>query len=93
MRVKPFPILEDNISRGSSTIERPFVDEKQAIALLKCGDPAGLEELVKLYQLRAVRAAALITGDRALAEDIVQSAFIRTADRIGQFDSQRPFGP
>jgi RNA polymerase sigma-70 factor (ECF subfamily) len=69
------------------------VEEKQAIALLKCGDPAGLELLVNQYQLQAVRAAALITGDRALAEDIVQSAFIRAAERIGQFDCQRPFGP
>jgi len=69
------------------------VEEKQAIALLKCGDPAGLELLVNLHQLQAVRAAALITGDRALAEDIVQGAFIRAAERIGQFDSQRTFGP
>jgi len=69
------------------------MDEKQAIARLKRGDPGGLEVLVHLYQLQAVRAAGLILGDRLLAEDIVQSAFIRAGERIGQFDSQRPFGP
>ncbi len=69
------------------------MEEKQAIALLKCGNPAGLEMLVNQYQLQALRAAALITGDRDQAEDIVQNAFIRAAERIGQFDSQRSFGP
>jgi RNA polymerase sigma-70 factor (ECF subfamily) len=69
------------------------VDEKQAIALLKRGDAHGLEVLVHLYQLQALRTACLITGDLALAEDIVQNAFLRAADRIGQFDDQRPFRP
>jgi RNA polymerase sigma-70 factor (ECF subfamily) len=69
------------------------VDEKQAIALLKRGDLGGLEVLFHLYQVRAVRAACLVTGDLALAEDIVQNAFIRAGERINQFDSQRPFEP
>jgi RNA polymerase sigma-70 factor (ECF subfamily) len=69
------------------------VEEQQAIARLKQGDLQGLEALVSIYQLRAVRAAALITGDRILAEDIVQNAFIRVAERIEQYDFERPFGP
>ncbi len=69
------------------------MDEKLAIAQLKRGDPDGLEVLVFLYQLQAVRVACLIAGDRALAEDIVQNAFIRAGERIGQFDVNRPFGP
>jgi RNA polymerase sigma-70 factor (ECF subfamily) len=69
------------------------VDEKQAVERLRRGDPAGLEALVRLYQVQAVRAACLIAGDRALAEDIVQNAFIRAGERIGQFDARRPFGP
>lgn len=48
---------------------------------------------MSLHQLRAVRTACLITGDRALAEDIVQTAFLRAAQRIAQFDPSRPFGP
>jgi RNA polymerase sigma-70 factor (ECF subfamily) len=69
------------------------MDEKQAITRLKQGDPGGLEFLVYTYQLQAIRAACLVTGDRPLAEDIVQSAFIRASERIDQFDAQRPFGP
>ncbi len=69
------------------------MDEKEAVRRLKRGDLSGLEALVELYQLQAVRVACLITGDRALAEDIVQAAFIRAGERIDQFDDRRPFGP
>lgn len=69
------------------------MEEQTAIALLQRGDVAGLATLVRLYQVRALRAAYLITRDRALAEDVVQAAFIRAYQRIGQFDPQRSFGP
>jgi RNA polymerase sigma-70 factor (ECF subfamily) len=69
------------------------MDEQQAITRLKQGDPNGLEVLVRLYQLQALRAASLITGDYPLAEDIVQNAFLRAAEKIDQFDSGRPFAP
>ncbi len=69
------------------------MDEKEAILRLKDGDIQGLDVLVKKYQLKAIRAAYLVTHNRAMAEDIVQSAFIRTCQRINAFDSSRPFGP
>lgn len=69
------------------------MEERQAVARLKRGDLTGLETLVRNYQLRAVRAAYLIVRDRAQAEDIVQAAFVRAAQRIEQFDEHRSFGP
>ncbi|MGB7540296.1 MAG: sigma-70 family RNA polymerase sigma factor [Anaerolineales bacterium] len=69
------------------------MDEQQAIARLKQGDLAGLEELVNLYQVLAVHTAYLVVADRPLAEDIVQSAFLKAAGKIRQFDAQRPFRP
>lgn len=69
------------------------MEEHEAIARLKRGDPSGLEFLVQRYQVLAVRTADLIVRDRAAAEDVVQTVFIRTFDRIYQFDSARPFGP
>jgi len=69
------------------------MEEQEAIARLKRGDIGGLEGLVRKYQVRAVRTAYLVVGDRALAEDIVQAAFLRAYERIGQFDAGRPFGP
>ena len=72
---------------------KPEMDEKQAVACLKLNDPAGLEALVGLYQVKAVYAAYLIVRERSLAEDVVQAAFLRAYERIGQFDETRPFGP
>jgi RNA polymerase sigma-70 factor (ECF subfamily) len=69
------------------------MDERQAIARLKAGDIAALDTLVELFYVRAVRAAFLVTRDRPLAEDVVQTAFLRAYERIAQFDSARPFAP
>src|SRR3954452_14569352 len=69
------------------------MDEREAIARLAGGDISGLELLVSRYQVQAVRAAYLVCRDSALAEDIVQSAFLRAYSHIDQFDPTRPFGP
>jgi RNA polymerase sigma-70 factor (ECF subfamily) len=69
------------------------VDERAAIERLRAGDIEGLAILVTRYQTEATRIAQLITRDRALAEDVVQNAFVRVYDRIAQFDSERPFAP
>ena len=69
------------------------MNEREAIARLKRGDIGGLEALVRKYQVQAVQAAYLIARDRQLAEDIVQTAFLRAYERIDQFDADRPFGP
>lgn len=69
------------------------MEESQAIALLKQNELRGLEFLVRRYQVQAVQAAYLVVGDRSLAEDIVQSAFLKAAVKIDRFDSSRSFGP
>jgi len=58
---------------------------------LKSGDIGGLELLVTLYQVRAVRTAFLITRDAAQAEDAVQEAFLQTYRSIRRFDQNRSF--
>jgi RNA polymerase sigma-70 factor, ECF subfamily len=69
------------------------MDDAEAIARLKQNHIDGLEALVQRHQVQAIRAAYLVTRDRTLAEDIVQSAFIRVYERIDQFDETRPFSP
>lgn len=69
------------------------MNEQQAIKRMKGGDINGLAVLVQTYQVQAVRAVDLICNDVALAQDIVQNAFVRVYQRIEQFDSSRPFGP
>jgi RNA polymerase sigma-70 factor (ECF subfamily) len=70
-----------------------FMDDLQSIQRLKQGDIGGLEILMTQYQVKAVRAAFLITHDEARAQDVVQETFIRIYQRIHQFDDSRPFEP
>jgi RNA polymerase sigma-70 factor (ECF subfamily) len=67
------------------------MEDRIAISRLKQGDLTGLESLVNHYQVQAVHAAYLIVYDRALAEDVVHTAFVKVAERIHQFDEERPF--
>jgi RNA polymerase sigma-70 factor, ECF subfamily len=69
------------------------MDDRTAISRIKQGDLNGLAFLVQHYQVRAVHAAYLILYDRALAEDIAQTAFVKVAERIHQYDEKRPFAP
>jgi RNA polymerase sigma-70 factor (ECF subfamily) len=69
------------------------MDEQQAIAQLKQGDINGLEFLMQQYQVQAVHTAYLITGERSLAEDVTQAAFLKVAHKVAQFDTLQPFRP
>jgi RNA polymerase sigma-70 factor, ECF subfamily len=69
------------------------MEDRIAISRLKQGHLDSLEHLVDRYQAQAVHAAYLILYDRALAEDVAQSAFVKAAERIHQFDEERPFAP
>ena len=69
------------------------MEDQLAISRIKQGDFSALETLVKRYQAQAVHAAYVIVYDRALAEDIAQTAFIKVVERVHQFDQERPFAP
>jgi RNA polymerase sigma-70 factor (ECF subfamily) len=69
------------------------MDDAESIRRLKRGDMGGLETLMERHQVKAARAAFLITYDEAVAQDIVQETFIRIYQRIHQFDEAQPFEP
>ena len=69
------------------------MEDQIAISRLKQGDLNGLESLVNRYQTWAVHAAYMILFDRGLSEDVVQTAFVKVAERIYQFDEGHPFAP
>lgn len=73
----------------------PDIDalEREAIEQLKRGNIDALELLVRRCQVKAVRAAYLITQDTRLAEDIVQESFLNAYAHIHQFDPSRRFEP
>ncbi|MFN8528233.1 MAG: sigma-70 family RNA polymerase sigma factor [Anaerolineae bacterium] len=68
-------------------------DEVDTLRRLRMGDLSALDGLVMRYQVEMVRTAYLIVRDRAAAEDVAQTIFVRLAERIHQYDPQRPFAP
>lgn len=63
------------------------------IAGALAGSEADLEALFRRYWPRAYRAAFLIVGDHAAAEDIAQEAFLSAVRRLDRFDRRRRFSP
>jgi RNA polymerase sigma-70 factor, ECF subfamily len=52
-----------------------------------------MAELFERHWPRMHRAAFLITGDAAAAEDIAQEAFLSAIRALDRFDMRRPLGP
>jgi RNA polymerase sigma-70 factor, ECF subfamily len=69
------------------------VAERAWIRGAQRGSVDDLEQLFREHWPRALRAARLVTGDAAAAEDIAQEAFLAAVRNLDRFDRRRPFGP
>jgi RNA polymerase sigma-70 factor (ECF subfamily) len=69
------------------------VSERAWIRGAKRGSVADLERLFREHWPHAYRAARLVTGDAAAAEDVAQEAFLAAVRNLDRFDRRRPFGP
>ncbi|MCS7207565.1 MAG: sigma-70 family RNA polymerase sigma factor [Dehalococcoidia bacterium] len=69
------------------------MDEQEAIRLCQQGDREAFRTLVERYQDILLGTALLMTGDPALAEDLVQEAFLAAWQGMGGFDTRRPLKP
>jgi RNA polymerase sigma-70 factor (ECF subfamily) len=69
------------------------VGERAWIRGAQRGSVADLEALFREHWPRAHRAAWLVAGDAAAAEDIAQEAFLAAVRHLDRFDRRRPFGP
>jgi RNA polymerase sigma-70 factor, ECF subfamily len=68
-------------------------DERALVRGAQRGSASDLEALFRLHWSRAHRAAYLVVGDAAAAEDIAQEAFLAAVGALDRFDRRRPFGP
>src|ERR671928_1939870 len=59
----------------------------------RAGSAADVEALFKHHWPLAYRAAYLVVGDRAAAEDIAQEAFLAALRALDRFDRRRPLAP
>lgn len=71
----------------------PVASEDEAMRAVVQGDARGLEFLVAQHELRALRIAVAITGDRSTAEEAVAEAFFNVHKHAGRFEPGRQFGP
>ena len=69
-----------------------MIDNSAELVLkLQKGDTSSFEGLFDLYKAKAVRTAYLITSNRALADDIVQEAFILCYFKISELKDPTKF--
>jgi RNA polymerase sigma-70 factor (ECF subfamily) len=78
----------DNMS-----VEGRPLDDGELIRRAQAGDIAAYEELVVRYQDLALRAAYVVLGQQDLAEDAVQSAFIKAYYALDRFRPGTTFRP
>jgi RNA polymerase sigma-70 factor (ECF subfamily) len=71
----------------------PGRDERAWVRGAQAGSVSDLEALFRAHWPRAYRAAYLVVGDAAAAEDIAQEAFLAALRSLDRFDRRRPFGP
>jgi RNA polymerase sigma-70 factor (ECF subfamily) len=67
--------------------------EAALVRAARRGDGEAVAELFRRHWPAAYRAAYLVVGDRAAAEDIAQEAFLRAVAALDRFDRRRPLGP
>ncbi|HKT45615.1 MAG TPA: sigma-70 family RNA polymerase sigma factor, partial [Gaiellaceae bacterium] len=72
---------------ASEQRERALVRDAQR------GSAEAFEQLFRSHWPRAYRAALLVVGDAAAAEDIAQESFLAAVRALDRFDRRRPFGP
>ena len=68
-------------------------DERALVRGAQRGSASDVEALFRLHWSRAHRAAYLVVGDAAAAEDIAQEGFLAAVRNLDRFDRRRPFGP
>jgi RNA polymerase sigma-70 factor (ECF subfamily) len=74
-------------------IRRGRVGEAALVRAAQRGSRDAVEELFNRHWSGAYRAALLVTGDRAAAEDIAQEAFLSALRALPGFDLRRPLRP
>lgn len=74
-----------------SRVGEPTGDESVLVNAARKGDIGAFEELVRRYDRNVFRIAQHITQNREDAEDVVQDAFLKAYQNLGQFQGQSKF--
>ena len=82
-----------NGQRRAGTGEGEGLDDGELIARARRGDADAYEQLVRRYERLVFRAAYLIVGEAAEAEDVAQEAFVKAYYHLARFREGEPFRP
>lgn len=74
-----------------SKVGEPASDEHVLVDAARAGDVGAFEKLVRRYDRNVFRIAQHITQNREDAEDVVQDAFLKAFQNLGQFQGQSKF--
>ena len=77
----------ESLPLGSTVSDARLVDEARR------GDRDAFGDLVQRYERRLIRVILRFVHDEELARDLAQETFLRTYERLDQFDPSRRFGP
>lgn len=69
------------------------VSDARLVELARRGDSDAFGDLVLRYERRLIRVILRFVHDQELARDLAQETFLRTYERLDQFDPSRRFGP
>jgi RNA polymerase sigma-70 factor (ECF subfamily) len=69
------------------------MSDARLVELARRGDAEAFGDLVLRYERRLVRVILRFVHDQELARDLAQETFLRTFQRLDQFDPSRRFGP
>ncbi len=83
--------LEPNNPRAMATPVTHAENEGAVVAAAKAGDAAAFEDLVNRYERKIFRLAMNITQNREDAEDVLQEAFIKAYEHLGDFQGNSRF--
>lgn len=72
-------------------VEEPVSEELMLVNAARGGDVGAFEGLVRKYDRNVFRIANHITQNREDAEDVVQDAFLKAFQNLGQFQGQSKF--
>jgi RNA polymerase sigma-70 factor (ECF subfamily) len=72
-------------------VTEPPSDESILVEAARSGDIGAFESLVRRYDRNVFRIAQHITQNREDAEDVVQDAFLKAYQNLGQFQGQSKF--
>ncbi len=72
-------------------VDEPVSEELALVNAARAGDIGAFEQLVRKYDRNVFRIANHITQNREDAEDVVQDAFLKAFQNLGQFQGQSKF--